>query len=67
MILYLDASALVKRYIDEMGSRADEQAIANADSVGTVLITRAETAAAIAKAFRMRVRRSSSCRRHADA
>lgn len=37
MILYLDASALVKRYIAEAGSAEVGEAIAKAEMVGTVL------------------------------
>jgi predicted nucleic acid-binding protein len=53
MILYLDSSALVKRYVVEMGSQEVVQAIAQSDIAGTVVITRAEVAAAFAKAVRM--------------
>jgi len=53
MILYLDASALVKRYVAEPGSREMAEAIATAEVVGTSLISRAETAAALAKAVRV--------------
>jgi predicted nucleic acid-binding protein len=53
MILYLDASALVKRYVAEPGSRQVAEAIAAAEVVGTSLISRAETAAALAKAVRV--------------
>ena len=53
MILYLDASTLVKRYVAELGSPEVGSAIAQADVVGTVLITRAEVAAALAKAARV--------------
>ncbi|MFZ2362586.1 MAG: type II toxin-antitoxin system VapC family toxin [Anaerolineae bacterium] len=53
MILYLDSSALVKRYVAEIGSQEVVQAIAQADIVGTVVITRAEVAAAFAKAVRV--------------
>jgi predicted nucleic acid-binding protein len=53
MILYLDASALVKRYVAEPGSRQVAEAIAAAEIVGTSLISRAETAAALAKAVRV--------------
>ena len=53
MILYLDASALVKRYIAEPGSDEVAQRIAAAAGVGTSLISRAETSAALAKAARM--------------
>lgn len=53
MILYLDSSALVKRYVVEIGSQEVVEAIAQADITGTVVITRAEVAAALAKAVRM--------------
>jgi predicted nucleic acid-binding protein len=55
MIVYLDASALVKRYVAESGSAEVGQLIAQADAVGTSLISRAEVAAALAKAVRMDV------------
>ena len=54
MILYLDASALVKRYVAEMGSLEMSKAIAEAEIIGTVLISRAEVGAALAKAVRAR-------------
>ena len=50
MILYLDASALVKRYVAELGSPQMSEAIAEAEMIGTVIISRAEIAAALAKA-----------------
>ncbi|MBM3131286.1 MAG: type II toxin-antitoxin system VapC family toxin [Chloroflexi bacterium] len=53
MILYLDASALVKRYVTEFGSDSVNQAIGQADLVGTALISRAQVAVAFAKAVRM--------------
>ena len=53
MILYLDASALVKRYLSEAGTPEVAQAISDAQVVGTSLITRAETAAALSKAVRV--------------
>ncbi len=53
MILYLDASALVKRYVAEVGSAQVGQAIASAELVGTALISRAEVAAALARAVRV--------------
>jgi predicted nucleic acid-binding protein len=52
MILYLDASALVKRYISEVGSPQVEVLIAQSDAVGTSLVSRAEVAAALARAAR---------------
>lgn len=53
MILYLDASALVKRYVAEIGSTEVNKAIATAELIGTALITRAEVAAALAKSVRV--------------
>jgi predicted nucleic acid-binding protein len=53
MILYLDASALVKRYIRESGSREVEGLIARAGAVGTSQVSRAQVAAALARAVRM--------------
>ncbi|GIV79173.1 type II toxin-antitoxin system VapC family toxin [Litorilinea aerophila] len=53
MILYLDASAFVKRYVAEAGSEQVGEAIAQAELVGTAMISRAEVAAALAKAMRM--------------
>ncbi len=38
MILYLDASALVKRYVEEPGSAEISSAIERAIAVGTVVI-----------------------------
>ncbi len=55
MILYLDASALVKRYVKEFGSAVVNEAIDRAAIVGTAMISRAETAAALAKAVRLGV------------
>ena len=52
MILYLDASALVKRYVADPGSAEVEALIARAQAVGTGVISRAEVAAALAKAAR---------------
>lgn len=53
MILYLDASALVKRYVMEEGSTAVAEATQEATYVGTAAITRAEAVAALAKAARV--------------
>lgn len=44
MIIYLDSSALFKRYIKETGSDFVENWIANAQILSTSLITRAEIA-----------------------
>lgn len=53
MILYLDASALVKRYVVESGSDIVRDAIATAEVVGTSVISRVETVAALAKSVRI--------------
>ena len=55
MIAYLDASALVKRYVDERGSPETLAFAARADVVATSLISRAEVAAALAKAVRAKL------------
>ena len=55
MIVYLDASALVKRYIAEDGTPEVNELIDRADSVVTNLISRAEVAAAIMRASRMEI------------
>lgn len=53
MIAYLDASALVKRYVIEAGSAEVTSLIAQAHAIGTAVISRAEVAAALAKAARV--------------
>ena len=53
MILYLDASALVKRYVAEAGSAEVGAAISQAVVTGTALVSRAEVAAALGKAVRV--------------
>jgi predicted nucleic acid-binding protein len=53
VIVYLDASALVKRYVAERGSRETGDLSASADVVATSLVSRAEIAAALAKAVRL--------------
>jgi len=55
VILYPDASALVKRYIQEKASQDVNAWIEAADMVVTGLITRVEVAAAIARACRMKL------------
>lgn len=59
MILYLDASALVKKYVAESGTAEVNDAIAIASSIGTSLLTRAEVGSALAKAVRLGVMTSS--------
>jgi len=53
MILYLDASALVKRYVAEAGSTEVSAAVSRAAATGTALVSRVEVAAALAKAVRV--------------
>ncbi|HVM71507.1 MAG TPA: type II toxin-antitoxin system VapC family toxin [Anaerolineales bacterium] len=53
MNLYFDSSALVKRYVEEQGSSNVLDWMDNSDLNGTVLVTRAEVAAAITRAVRM--------------
>jgi predicted nucleic acid-binding protein len=55
MIVYLDASALVKRYVAEAGSDEVIELIGGAEALGTAVIGRAEVAAALAKAVRVRL------------
>ena len=52
MIVYLDASALVKRYIAERGSEETIALTADSDVTATSIVSRAEVAAAFAKAVR---------------
>lgn len=54
MIAYLDASALVKRYVAERGSRETIALMAESEMAATSIVTRAEVAAAFAKATRVR-------------
>jgi predicted nucleic acid-binding protein len=55
VILYLDASALVKRYVQEKASQDVYTWIEAAEMVVTGLITRVEVTAAIARAGRMKL------------
>lgn len=63
MIVYLDASALVKRYVSERGSSEVMELIAAADIVATSRVSRAEVAAAFARAVRLGVLDHESGRR----
>src|SRR5450759_5108770 len=54
MIVYLDASALVKRYVAETVSAAVGKLIDQAEALGTSVISRAEVSAAFAKAVRLK-------------
>lgn len=55
MIVYLDASALVKLYVQEPGFQETAQLAERAEVLGTALISRAEVAAALARAARRQV------------
>jgi predicted nucleic acid-binding protein len=63
VIAYLDASALVKRYVVERGSRETVELTTRAEVVATSLVSRAEVAAALAKAARSGLLGASSARR----
>ena len=54
MIVYLDASALVKRYVAEAGSVEVEALIREARLAGTAMVSRAEVVAGLARAMRTR-------------
>ena len=62
MIAYFDASALVKRHVDERGSRETLEFGAGAEVVATSLVSRAEVAAALAKAVRAKLLDESEAR-----
>jgi predicted nucleic acid-binding protein len=53
VIAYLDASALVKRYVAEAGSTDVQALIGSARAVGTAVLSRAEVGAALARAARV--------------
>jgi predicted nucleic acid-binding protein len=53
VIVYLDASALVKQYVAESGSADVDAIIARATALGTAAISRAEVASALARATRV--------------
>lgn len=61
-MVYLDTSALVKRYVSEPGSGDVDAAIAGGAVVATATIARAEGAAAFAKAARIGSLRAESAR-----
>jgi len=53
LILYFDSSAMVKRYVEEQGTSDVLDWMDDSELNGTVLVTRAEVAAAITRAVRM--------------
>lgn len=52
MLVYLDTSALVKRYVQEVHSDEVGHLVSHAEGVGTVLIAQVEMASALGKAAR---------------
>jgi len=69
VIGYLDSSALVKRYVAEPGSDLVQDFLEVAEVAATVIISRAEIVAALAKAIRMEVLEADEalrCRELAD-
>ena len=63
MSVYIDASALVKRYVTEPGSKEVMALTDAAPAVATSLVSRAEVAAALARAVRIRVLEAETGRR----
>jgi len=55
MNLYLDTSALIKRYVNETGSTDVREWIRSADDKAITLITRAEMSAGINRLLRMKL------------
>jgi len=55
MILYLDSSALAKRYLSEEGSAEVERLVAGAERVGTSISARVEVGAALGRARRQKL------------
>ena len=66
MILYLDSSALVKRYIAERGSQDVGQWIQEAEAIGVSILARVEVTAAISRATRMNVLSAGESQRAID-
>lgn len=63
MIAYLDASALVKRYVVERGSRETIALTADAELIATSIVSRAEVASGLAKAVRVGLMTEARARR----
>ena len=62
MILYIDASALVKRYVAESGSTEVNTWISKSQMVTTSILSRAEVIAALNRASRMQIIDNEGCR-----
>ncbi len=54
MILYIDTSALVKRYVREQWSQEVADLLDEVEMIGTSLLTRVEIGSALSKAVRMK-------------
>ena len=63
MILYLDTSALVKLYVEELGTSMVTARVERAEAVATVRATYAEARAALARHRRERALTAASLRR----
>jgi predicted nucleic acid-binding protein len=55
MIIYLDTSALAKRYLSEQGSAEVERFVSGAERVGTSIVARVEVVSAIGRARRQKL------------
>lgn len=64
MIVYLDTSALVKLYVQEVGSTEVKQAIARANLVATSLLAYVEARSALARKHRLADIDDAALRRH---
>ena len=53
LIIYFDTSALVKKYVKELGSKQIGEFYSRADIAGTVMVTQVEMASALSRAMRM--------------
>lgn len=54
-IIYFDTSALVKKYIKELGSDQISESYSQAELIGTAMITPPEMASALSRAMRRKV------------
>ena len=54
-IIYFDTSALVKKYIEELGSDQISESYSRAELIGTAMITPPEMAFALSRAMRRKV------------
>lgn len=52
-ITYFDTSALVKKYVNELGTQQTREFFADMEMAGTAMITQAEMASALSRASRM--------------